>query len=46
MPRVRAGDFAPDFTLETHLGETVQLAEAVKHGPVVLIFYPMDDTPG
>ncbi len=46
MPKVRAGDLAPDFTLPTHTGESVHLAGAVKRGPVVLIFYPMDDTPG
>ena len=46
MPKIRAGDRAPDFTLPTHTGETMHLAEEVRQGPVVLIFYPMDDTPG
>jgi peroxiredoxin Q/BCP len=46
MAKLRVGDLAPDFTLATHTGETVRLADAVRHGPVVLIFYPMDDTPG
>jgi peroxiredoxin Q/BCP len=40
------GDRAPDFSLPTEKGETVTLAEALVRGPVVLIFYPMDNTPG
>ncbi len=42
------GDKAPDFTLQGVNGEgeevTVTLSEA--DGPVVLYFYPKDDTPG
>lgn len=40
------GGRAPDFSLATESGETVVLAEARSRGPVVLIFYPMDQTPG
>lgn len=39
------GDKAPDFTLETDGGGSVSL-EACKGKPVVLYFYPKDDTSG
>ncbi|HSK17099.1 MAG TPA: thioredoxin-dependent thiol peroxidase [Gaiellaceae bacterium] len=39
------GDPAPDFTLVSDSGEEVSLA-AFKGQPVVLYFYPKDDTPG
>jgi thioredoxin-dependent peroxiredoxin len=39
------GDTAPDFTLTTDAGQSVSLAD-LKHKPVVLFFYPKDDTPG
>jgi len=45
MPRIIVGDRAPDFTLQTETGETISLAAALERGPVVLIFYPMDNTP-
>jgi peroxiredoxin Q/BCP len=39
------GKPAPDFELQTDGGETVKLSDF--HGrPVVLYFYPRDDTPG
>jgi peroxiredoxin Q/BCP len=42
---VEEGQPAPDFELESDSGETVRLSEL--HGrPVVLYFYPRDDTPG
>jgi peroxiredoxin Q/BCP len=46
MAKVRIGDRAPDFSLKTEKGETVTLAGSLANGPVVLIFYPMDNTPG
>jgi peroxiredoxin Q/BCP len=46
MAKLNAGDRAPDFTLQTESGETVALQTALAAGPVVLIFYPMDNTPG
>ena len=46
MAQLRVGDRAPAFTLQTESGETVSLASALARGPVVLIFYPMDNTPG
>ena len=36
---------APDFTLDSDTGETVTLS-SLKGSPVVLYFYPKDDTPG
>ncbi len=46
MAKVSVGDKAPDFTLNTEKGESVTLAGSLANGPVVLIFYPMDNTPG
>ncbi|MEM8629821.1 MAG: peroxiredoxin [Pseudomonadota bacterium] len=40
-----AGQAAPDFTLPQDGGEDVTLS-ALKGGPVVLYFYPRDDTSG
>jgi peroxiredoxin Q/BCP len=37
------GDPAPDFTLTTGSGEAVTLS-SLRGGPVVLYFYPKDDT--
>src|SRR3954453_19310090 len=42
---IREGDPAPDFTLESDSGEQVSLA-GLRGKPVVLYFYPKDDTPG
>lgn len=39
------GAAAPDFTLPTDGGGTVTLSD-LKDGPVVVYFYPKDDTPG
>jgi peroxiredoxin Q/BCP len=39
------GDPAPDFTLASDSGDSVQLSE-LRGKPVVLYFYPKDDTPG
>jgi thioredoxin-dependent peroxiredoxin len=42
---IREGEQAPDFTLESDAGEQVSLSGL--HGkPVILYFYPKDDTPG
>lgn len=40
-----SGDKAPDFTLATQAGEPWQLSHALEQGPVVLYFYPKDETP-
>jgi thioredoxin-dependent peroxiredoxin len=42
---LKAGDKAPNFSLETDGGKTVTLGE-LGDKPVVLFFYPKDDTPG
>lgn len=42
---VEEGQEAPDFTLPDDRGGEVRLS-ALRGGPVVLYFYPEDDTPG
>ena len=42
---VQDGDTAPDFELPTEGGETLQLSR-LRGRPVVLYFYPKDDTSG
>ena len=42
---IEEGKPAPDFELESDSGETVKLSE-LRGTPVVLYFYPKDDTPG
>jgi peroxiredoxin Q/BCP len=42
---VEEGTLAPDFSLTSESGETVSLS-ALRGQPVVLYFYPKDDTPG
>ena len=42
---IEEGKPAPDFELQSDTGETVKLSDLRGH-PVVLYFYPKDDTPG
>ena len=42
---IEEGQPAPDFSLTSDAGETVTLA-GLRGKPVVLYFYPKDDTPG
>ena len=42
---VEVGKPAPDFELESDAGERVRLS-SLRGSPVVLYFYPKDDTPG
>jgi peroxiredoxin Q/BCP len=42
---VSEGDLAPDFTLSSDTGEAVTLS-SLRGSPVILYFYPKDDTPG
>jgi len=42
---IEEGQPAPDFELTSDAGETVKLSE-LRGKPVVLYFYPKDDTPG
>jgi peroxiredoxin Q/BCP len=42
---VEVGQPAPDFALQSDTGETVKLSD-LRGRPVVVYFYPKDDTPG
>lgn len=44
--QVKVGDIAPDFSLPTQSGNEVRLSDLLKQGPVVLYFYPKDNTSG
>ena len=44
--RVSVGSKAPDFTLPSQSGEMVNVKDLLGNKPVVLFFYPKDDTPG
>lgn len=44
-PTLPAGAPAPDFEARDHQGYTVRLSE-LRGRPVVLVFYPADDSPG
>ena len=43
---VQVGDHAPVFTLKDQSGTPVDMAEVIGKKPIVLYFYPKDDTPG
>jgi peroxiredoxin Q/BCP len=45
MSKLRVGDPAPDFALTAEDGSTVRLSD-YRGKPVVLMFYPMDQTAG
>jgi hypothetical protein len=44
--KVGVGSKAPNFTLRSHVGEEVSLRHFLSIRPVVLFFYPKDDSPG
>ncbi len=44
--KVSVGSIAPDFTLPSQSGEPVSLRDFLGKRPVVLFFYPKDNTPG
>jgi thioredoxin-dependent peroxiredoxin len=44
--KVKVGSVAPDFTLPSQSGVMVNLNDFIGKKPVVLFFYPKDDTPG
>jgi peroxiredoxin Q/BCP len=46
LSTLAVGDAAPDFKLTAHDGSVVELSAFRGKQPVVLIFYPMDQTPG
>lgn len=43
---LKPGDKAPDFTGYNDRGEAISLYELLKRGPVILYFYPKDNSPG
>jgi peroxiredoxin Q/BCP len=43
---IQTGDKAPEFTLPKADGSQFKLSDALKRGPVVLYFYPKDETRG
>ena len=45
MSNLSIGDIAPSFCLFGHDGNQYCLPELIKNGPVVLIFYPYDQSP-
>jgi peroxiredoxin Q/BCP len=45
VPDLAAGKAAPDFTATAHDGTAIHLAD-LKGKPIVLYFYPKDETPG
>lgn len=45
-PKLFVGDRAPEFTLPDQTGTEVSLRSFLGQQPVVLIFYPGDETPG
>jgi peroxiredoxin Q/BCP len=46
MPTLRVGDTVPSFELPDQDGVSVRLVDLLVRGPLVLYFYPKDDTPG
>ncbi len=46
MPTLAIGDTAPEFELPVRSGETVKLSDALRSGPVVLLTYLFDFSPG
>jgi peroxiredoxin Q/BCP len=46
MAGLSVGDRAPEFSLPDDTGRHVSLSELRARGPVVVYFYPQDDTPG
>ena len=46
MPTLNVGDSAPDFELPVRGKETVRLSTILARGPVVLLTYIFDFSPG
>ena len=44
--KVEVGSIAPDFSLPTQSGQMLSLRDFIGERPIVLFFYPKDDTPG
>jgi peroxiredoxin len=46
MPKLEIGDAAPEFELPVRGKDSVRLSTALKGGPVVLLTYVFDFSPG
>ena len=46
MPSLAPGETAPDFELPVRGKESVRLSNALQNGPVVLLTYVFDFSPG
>ncbi|KAA6397741.1 MAG: putative peroxiredoxin Q/BCP [Streblomastix strix] len=46
MTALAVDSVAPDFELPDQDGNVIKLSELTAQGPVVVFFYPKDDTPG
>ena len=44
--KLKVGDPVPDFRLQDGVGKWLTREELSKDGPLVVFFYPRDDTPG
>jgi len=42
--KMDVGQIAPDFTLKNHAGEPISLYQSLEKGPVVLFFYPKNNS--
>jgi peroxiredoxin len=42
---LKVGQYAPDFTLENHLGEKIRLSDYLGKKNVVIAFFPLAWTP-
>lgn len=42
---LRVGQYAPDFTLQSHLGEKIRLSDYLGKKNVVMAFFPLAWTP-
>ena len=45
MAKVKIGDKAPDFNLQSSVGEKVTLSQFLRKKNIILFFYPMDESP-
>lgn len=43
---IKVGDKVPDFSLPNENGDTVSIKSMIGANPLVIYFYPKDDTPG
>lgn len=43
---LQPGDSAPELTVTTHTGDSLDLSSVYANGPTLVYFYPKSDTPG